>query len=245
MQNSVCLLTGGGSGLGLEIVKYLKEKIPLVVLDQALPKKQEGVAYFPCDVCDPNSLKVVKEKLSSENKRISLLINNVGLFVEKSFLETDYEEWQNILQANLHSSFLVTKTFYENLTPQACLIFVSSGLSLMPEPNAIAYSTAKAALNMFTKCLSLELAPKRVLALAPGPVQLGEEEKCPLKEKYDYRLFNPMKRFAMGEEIARMIWFIYQEAPYLTGTILSLDGGESALGASWSILKKIADSGKI
>ena len=246
MENSVCLLTGGASGLGSEIARYLKERIQVIVLDKALPEKpEEGVLYFSCDVCDPQKLEKIKKEIDSQFRCISLLINNVGYFTEKNFHDTDYEEWQKILQINLNSAFLATKIFYENLTPSACIISLSSGLSFMPEPNAIAYSTAKAALNMFTKCLSLELAPKRVLAIAPGPVQLGEEEKCPLKQKYDYRLFNPLKRFATGEEIARFIWFIYHEATYLTGTVLSLDGGESALGASWSILKKIADSGKV
>ncbi len=246
VENNTCLLTGGAEGLGAEITKYLREKIQVVVLDKVLPPKpQEGVFYFSCDVCDPDSLEKIKKEVYSKVDKISLLIHNVGLFSEKNFHETTYQEWQKILQTNLTPSFLITKTFYEILAPSACIVSLSSGLSFMAEPNAIAYSTAKAGLNMFIKCLSLELAPKRVIGIAPGPVQLGEDEKCPLKEKYDYRLFNPMKRFATGEEIAKMIWFVYQEAPYLTGTILSLDGGESALGASWSILKKIADSGKI
>ncbi|NUM36804.1 MAG: SDR family oxidoreductase [Candidatus Brocadiae bacterium] len=245
MQNSLCLLTGGSSGLGLEITRHLKEKMQVVVLDHALPEKTEhGVLYFACDVCNLQELQSISSQIMSLGT-ISLLINNVGYFTEKNFHDTDYEEWQKIIHTNLDSAFLVTKAFYKNLTESACIVSVSSGLSFMPEPNAIGYSTAKAALNMFTKCLSLELAPKRVLAIAPGPVQLGEEEKCPLKQKHDYRLFNPMKRFATGEEVARFIWFAYHDAPYLTGTVLSLDGGESALGASWSVLKKVADFGKV
>lgn len=243
-MDKIALITGGASGLGWELVQYFRTKMKVVALDQKVQNSSENVVFFPCDVCDPKSVKRAKEQIARDFGKIDLVVHNAGLFVEKNWEETSWEDWQTILSTNLSSAFLVSKVFLDHCTEKACIIHISSGLGTIAEPNAMSYSVAKAGLNMLTKCLSLSLAPRRVVGIAPGPIQLGEGEKCPLKEKYEYRLFNPLQRFATAQEVVSLVDFVYKNG-YVNGTTLAIDGGESAVGSAWSIGKKWVDEGGI
>jgi NAD(P)-dependent dehydrogenase (short-subunit alcohol dehydrogenase family) len=117
------------------------------------------------------------------------------------------------------------------------IVNISSTLATVADPETLAYSTFKAGLEQLTRALALELAPAgiRAVAVAPGPVSAtgGEADY----DTPDFARLNPLGRFATVEEIAGVVGFLASPAAtYITGIVLRVDGGDSALGAGWGPL---------
>ena len=251
MKRSV-VITGAAKGIGQAIAQAFYEKQDRVILlDRDTPAKLLNNQYYiHCDVTSSTSLAAAAAELATIAPRIDILINNAGTFLPASFRELTPESWQATLTNTLTPHFLVTKTLVPLMASGGVIISMSSSLGTIPEPDAIAYSVAKAGVDMFTRCLALTLAPVgiRVLGIAPGPVQSGAiatEEICSITGE-NLADLNPLGRFATVEEISALVIFLAsKDARYMTGTIISQNGGEDALSAAWSTLRQLRDTGKV
>lgn len=141
-HRDVVLVTGGGSGLGKEIVKeFQKRRIQrLVVFDINIPnddQKLEDVYYYKCDVSDKKQVMELSERVKNEVGIVTILVNNAGITSGKSLIDLSFEEIEKIIQVNLMSSFYLDKAFLPDMLilKRGYIITVASVLGYMSPAN--------------------------------------------------------------------------------------------------------------
>ncbi|CDR44457.1 CYFA0S14e02894g1_1 [Cyberlindnera fabianii] len=184
-HQDIVLVTGGGSGLGREIVRELKARhIPkVIVFDINIPNENSqipGVHYFKCDISDKEKIQKLSEKIQSEIGIVTVVINNAGIASGKSLLELSFEEIDKMVKVNMLSSFYMVKTFLPNmlLMKRGYIVSVASVLGYMTPSRLTAYGAAKSGMIAFHESLSYELGPPlgndtgvKTLLVCPGQLK--------------------------------------------------------------------------
>ena len=174
---------------------------------------------------------------------VHVLVNGVGSQCAGSLLDLTPSTWQRMFELNLSSVFLATRAALPSLkraTGDRVVVNISSTLAAVADPTTLAYGAFKAGLEQFTRSLALELAPDgiRALAVAPGPVTATAGEAA--YDSPEFTRLNPLGRFATAEEIGEIIAFLASPAAaYMTGVVVRVDGGDSALGVGWGPLQTL------
>ncbi len=245
------VVTAAGGGIGAAITRrLLAQQYTVFAADNdpdALERLRQSARSsrlqpVVCDVTDP----VAVERAFAEIGRhgpLHVLINGVGSTCSGGIRDLSLERWHAMFGLNLTSVFLATRAalpLLEAATGDRVVITLSSTLAAVADHTTIAYSTFKAGLEQFTRALALELAPSKIraVAVAPGPVTATGGEAS-FDTESNARL-NPLGRFATPDEVAALTAFLVsEEATYLTGAIIRLDGGDAALGAGWRPLEAL------
>jgi NAD(P)-dependent dehydrogenase (short-subunit alcohol dehydrogenase family) len=237
---SSVLITGASKGLGSNFAKVLandgfriigvgRNKDDLKKVISELPNSQLNHDYLVLDITDENQ---VQEKL--KNIQIYGLVNNAGIANTKLLHEETYEDINRIVNTNLIGSLNVSKAIIPNMIQNKCgrIVNIASALGHRPLSYVGAYSASKAALIQVTKSQSIELARYNIYvnAIAPGYImtdinrlQLESEAGEMLKKKI------PLRRFADINELDLLISMLLNiKNSYMTGSIISIDGGLSA-----------------
>ncbi len=243
LTGKIAIVTGGSRGIGFAIAKTLSENGATVVItskDSEKIKKAEskisnafGIA---CDIKKKNEVQNVVNQTIGKFGKLDILVNNAGVFPKiKQLHEIDEDEWNEVLDVNLTGQFRFTKEAipYLQIT-SGCIINISSdaGLKAFEGFNVDAYSASKAALIVLTKCWALEYAKDkiRINCICPGVVDT-DMTKPFLKNQKDIEFMNnehPLGRIGQPEEIGKAaLYFASDDASWVTGAILTVDGGES------------------
>ena len=234
------LITGASKGLGSNFAKVLandgfriigvgRNKVDLINVISELPNSKLNHDYLVLDITDENQ---VQEKL--KNIEIYGLVNNAGVANTKLLHEETYEDINRIVNTNLIGSLNVSRAIIPNMIQNKCgrIVNIASALGHRPLSYVGAYSATKAALIQVTKSQSIELARYNIYvnAIAPGYImtdinrhQLENEAGEMLKKKI------PLRRFADINELDLLIsMLLNRKNSYMTGSIISIDGGLSA-----------------
>jgi len=243
LSGKVALVTGGSRGIGFATAKILSENGATVMItakNQDRLKKSAleipNATGIAADIRNTNDVKnVVKETVEKFGK-LDILVNNAGIFPKiKQLHEIDEDEWNEILDVNLTGQFRFTKEAIPHLKKTGgSIINISSdaGLKAYQGFNADAYTASKAALVLLTKCWALEYAEYkiRVNCICPGVVDT-DMTKPFMKTQKDREFMNsehPIGRIGQPEEVAKAVmYFVSDDASWITGAILAVDGGES------------------
>ncbi|MDC0153443.1 SDR family oxidoreductase [Nitrosopumilus sp.] len=243
LSGKVALITGGSRGIGFAIAKTLSENGASVVITSKnseklnIAKSKISNSFgITCDIKKTNEVKNVVDETIKKFGRLDILVNNAGIFPKiKKLHEIDENEWDEVLDVNLTGQFRFTKEAIPHLQKTSgCIINISSdaGLKAYQGFNADAYSATKAALIVLTKCWALEYAKDkiRVNCICPGVVDT-DMTKPFLKNQKDIEFMNnehPLGRIGQPEEIGKaVLYFVSDDASWVTGSILTVDGGES------------------
>ena len=243
LSGKVALITGGSRGIGFAIAKTLSENGASVVITSKnseklnIAKSKISNSFgITCDIKKTNEVKNVVDETIKKFGRLDILVNNAGIFPKiKKLHEIDENEWDEVLDVNLTGQFRFTKEAIPHLQKTSgCIINISSdaGLKAYQGFNADAYSATKAALIVLTKCWALEYAKDkiRVNCICPGVVDT-DMTKPFLKNQKDIEFMNnehPLGRIGQPEEIGKaVLYFVSDDASWVTGAILTVDGGES------------------
>ena len=235
------VITGGASGIGLATAKrFVEEGSKVVILDvneEALNRVSAENPDFTggvkADVSAPEDVSQAFKEVDKLMGGVDVLISNAGISIRKSFLETSYEEWKRVLSVNLDGMFLCAKEAIKRMRPQrsGVILFTASTNGLEGHPLYASYNASKAGVILLAKTLALEFAPwLRVNAVCPGYVltPMQEAEYTPEMMEAVNRTI-PMRRHAKPEEIAALFAFLASdEAKYVTGQCIIIDGGETA-----------------
>ncbi|MCC6277132.1 MAG: SDR family oxidoreductase [Oligoflexia bacterium] len=242
-HNNVVLVTGGSSGIGLATAKkFSNSNYTVGIIGRSgyrleLALKELGPQCFgiEADLSRPEAPAIIKKEVQRRALKCSVLVNNAGIYLPKTFAETTHAEWEQILQTNLLGPVRLTHDLLSELQGGAVIINVASTAGLRPIAGMAAYATSKAALISMTQILALELASKkiRVHAVCPGVVDTpihwnGQEPNKKEKEKLleQWASWHPLQTYGKPEDVA---WAIYQlaqtEAHWMTGVVLPVDGG--------------------
>ena len=243
----VVLITGAGSGVGLECARVFATqgaKLLLVgrsadKLDAAaaeLAETRAQTAICAGDVADSTfattAMEAAREAFAAP---VEVLINNAGVIVRRDAVDTSDDEWRAVMQTNVDGVFYLSRAFAQQLVSDGAIVNVSSTCGVVGAAGLAAYCTSKGALNQLTRTMALELADKQinVNAVAPGainsPMLFSEHATQAAADSVVERNQSsiPIGDVAQPEEVARAVLFLATER-HVTGTILSLDGGYTA-----------------
>lgn len=243
MPKNYVFVTGGTRGIGRAIVLRFARSDYYVIFTyhsnysaaKNVLKEVRGLGadgfYLKMDVGDLNSIEQTYREIEKRVPYINVLVNNAGIFHDKSIDETTIEEWEQVIRINLTGVFLVTKTFLPLLrkAPWASIVNIASLAGQTAGVSSAAYSAAKGGVIALTKKLALELAPKiRVNAVAPSFVLTDMVKKyIDTPEKLEkVKALHPLRDIAYPEDIAEAVYFLATPASrFITGVILSVNGG--------------------
>jgi NAD(P)-dependent dehydrogenase (short-subunit alcohol dehydrogenase family) len=248
LQGKVALVTGGSSGIGREIARrFLAEGARVAITGRREAELVEvanelGALPLPGDVRDRGHARRAVELTVEHFGALTTLVNNAGVIGSGTTAETPPEEWDRILGVNLEGTVNFARAAIPALRKAgsgASVLNVSSVAGSRPYAAVTAYCASKAAVEMFTRCLALELAPDgvRVNAVAPGVVVTNLHIAS--NAVADYPAFlerskatHPLGFVGQPADVAALALFLCSdEARWITGGVFPIDGGRALSSA--------------
>src|SRR5581483_5999581 len=180
-----------------------------------------------CDVTDPKNVKDTVREVVRELGGIDILINNAANYETVEFEKLTLKQWDAIFASNTRGPFLVTQTALKHLRERKGKIINMGSLGgIQPWPTHAHYCSSKAALHMLTKVMAKVLAPDIAAnCIAPGMIDLKEKSAAAFMKKMAAQ--TPMRRNGMAEDISAAVLFFATATHFITGQILTVDGGLS------------------
>jgi len=208
---------------------YRSSKQDVLALFEELNNNREGsVQMMQADLLDINQLERLVEAVKSSWGRLNVLVNNASAFYPQQVADVTEQEWDDLLGSNLKAPFFLSQKFAELLAEnEGCVVNIidihaERGLKGYP-----VYSIAKAGLAAMTKVLAKELGPEiRVNGVSPGAV-LWPEAEMSEQQKNEILQRVALKRTGEPDDIAKAVRFLVKDAGYITGQIITVDGGRT------------------
>ncbi len=243
LQGRVCIVTGGAQGIGEACARrFAREGAPVVIADIADARGQAlaeelGALYVHCDVGDKAQVEALVARCLAAHGRIDVLVNNAGIFKAADFLDISEADFDAVLRINLKGAFLVGQAVARVMAQagRGAIVNMSSVNGVLAIPNIASYNVSKGGINQLTRVMALALADRgiRVNAVAPGTIATELAAQAVLtSEQAKTRILSrtPMKRLGEPGEIADVVaWLASDAASYVTGEIVTADGGRMAL----------------
>ena len=238
LEGKKALITGASGGIGKEIAKVLIEHNAEVcisgrnheelnALKKSLGKKCHVVT---CDLSKKDEIIELIKKADEFMGYIDILVNNAGITKDNIFLRMSENEWEDVLNVNLNSTFNILKLITKGMVKRKYgrIINISSVVGVTGGAGQVNYSASKAALIGLTKSLSQEIATRNITVncIAPGFIETPMTEKLDDKRKDAILNSIPMNRIGKPKDLSSAIIFLAsQESSYITGQTLHINGG--------------------
>lgn len=250
-QGKTAIVTGGGKGIGKAIaLRLARDGANIGILDVRMDSANGSVEEISqlgvnamaveCDVTDYSQVKEAAAKVHSELGSIDILINNAGIDVSQFFVDTNEPAWDRMIDIN-YKGFLIASHVcvpYMMAQKSGNIVSLGSDAGRVGNSGEVVYCGTKAAIMASSKALARELARFniRVNCVSPGPVQtdllagLHEGEKGQKIMEAVAKMI-PMRRLGVPEDVADVVaFFVSDDSRYLTGQVLSVDGGLTMIG---------------
>lgn len=245
LQGKVAAITGAGMGLGQAVATLFASEGARIVVGEI--KEEEGretvsrienqggeAVLVEMDVRHGKDAERLTRVAVDEYGRLDILVNNVGVQINKDVVDTSEEEWDFVVDTNLKSMFLCSKYAIAQMRQQGGgnIICVSSLSGLVGNGLQASYNASKHGVIGLVRSMAVDHAADniRVNAVCPGSMNTPLTETIPEEKLAPYRDANLMKRFAAPGEIAKAVLFLASdEASFVTGSVLVADGGYTTL----------------
>lgn len=241
-EQKVCIVTGGSRGIGEAIVRrlvtegatvyatYNSNKDRAEAIEQELRGNGGVVSFMQVDVSDENQVKGLIDTVVAETKRIDVLVNNAGITKDGLLMRMSEQDWDSVIDTNLKSVFFTTKSVMRQMMSQRSgrIINITSVVGITGNAGQANYTASKAGLIGFTKSVAKELASRNILVncIAPGYIATEMTDKLTEEQRNEFLKVIPLKRPALPEEVAASVaFFVSDDANYITGQTLCVDGG--------------------
>lgn len=243
LKDKVAVVTGGARGIGREISgTFLKEGAVVYIFDVDRGQGDKTVREFKSvygknkinflevDITNEENVESSIEKIIGIEEGIDILVNNAGITRDNLILRMSLEDWQKVIDINLTGAFICSKYVVKNMVKKRSgkIINISSIVGVHGNAGQSNYSSSKAGIIGLTKTLARELAGRNILvnAIAPGYIETEMTERLSDKVKEKLMEQIPIGRLGSVKDVAKTVLFLASDdSNYITGTVISLDGG--------------------
>ena len=248
LGEKVCLITGGAQGIGEACARlFLEQGAKVVIVDihnergQSLASQlqQQGheILFIASDIGNKIEVDAVIKQVIAQYGRLDVLVSNAGIFKAAPFLEVSESDFDEVLRVNLKGAFLMGQAAARVMKDQGggAIVHMSSVNGVLAILEIASYNVSKGGLNQLTRAMALALADDgiRVNAVAPGTIATELASKAVLtSEEARNKILGrtPMKRLGDPSEVAHVVAFLASDAAsYMTGEVITVDGGRMAL----------------
>lgn len=240
-DKKVAIVTGGTRGIGkaicfalekhgYKVIAIARSEKSIADLDQIAQQNNLDITTCKLDVSDTAALNTAFEKIAEENGGIAVLVNNAGITRDNLLMGMTDEEFDQVIDTNLKSCFATMRAACRPMIRKRWgrIINIASVSGVVGNAGQANYAASKAGMVGMTKSVARELAKRGVTAncIAPGFITTDMTDVLPEKIKETAKGSIPMNRFGLPEEIAAAVVFLAsEEASYITGQTLCVDGG--------------------
>lgn len=241
MTQKIAVVTGGSRGIGKSVVlalagagyqvafSYVRDEASAAALQVQVEGLGRECLAVQCDVKDAQSIQAFFERVEQRFERIDLLVNNAGVTRDGLLATQSLSDITEVIQTNLVGTLLCCQQVLPCMMRQrsGCIVNLSSVAAQKPGKGQSNYAAAKGGVEALTRALAVELAPRniRVNAVAPGIVSTDMSEALVGAHEQEIQSRLLIKRFARPEEIADAVLYLAERGLYVTGEVLSVNGG--------------------
>ena len=238
LKDKKALITGASGGIGKELARVLVEYDAEVCISgrnvEELNELKESLGdkchIVPCDLSNKNDISELFSKSEEVLGQIDILVNNAGITKDNIFLRMSDQEWEDVLNINLNSTFNILKLITKGMVKRKYgrIINISSVVGATGGAGQVNYAASKAGLIGLTKSLSQELATRNITVncIAPGFIETPMTEKLDDNRKDIIISSIPANRIGTPKDLSSAVIFLAsQESSYITGQTIHINGG--------------------
>tara|TARA_A100001037_G_scaffold127594_1_gene115527 strand:- start:1133 stop:1870 length:738 start_codon:yes stop_codon:yes gene_type:complete len=238
LKDKKALITGASGGIGKELARVLVEYDAEVCISgrnvEELNELKESLGdkchIVPCDLSNKNEISELFSKSEEVLGQIDILVNNAGITKDNIFLRMSDQEWEDVLNINLNSTFNILKLITKGMVKRKYgrIINISSVVGATGGAGQVNYAASKAGLIGLTKSLSQELATRNITVncIAPGFIETPMTEKLDDNRKDIIINSIPANRIGTPKDLSSAVIFLAsQESSYITGQTIHINGG--------------------
>jgi 3-oxoacyl-[acyl-carrier protein] reductase len=241
LANQIAVVTGAGRGIGRAIaLKFAGAGAEIVVVSRTAENSEKVATEiralgrrawaFAVDVGDANAVNAAAEKILAETGKVDILVNNAGVTRDGLLMRLSEADWDTVLDTNLKGAFLVTKALVRSFIKQRSgrILNISSVIGLIGNAGQANYAASKAGLIGFTQSCARELAGRGITVNAIAPGFIETDMTAELNEVLRAEILKriPLGSLGQADDIAAAALYLASpEARYVTGQVLTVDGG--------------------
>lgn len=242
LSGKAALVTGASGGIGAAIAKSLCENGATVGLSGTRIEPLEALAgelgeaafVLPCNLSDPADVAALPKKAGDAMGAVDILVNNAGITRDNLFMRMSDDDWASVLQVNLTSAMMLSKGVVRGMMKSRWgrIVNITSVVGATGNPGQANYAASKAGLVGLSKSLAYEVASRGITVncIAPGFIETAMTDKLTDDQKASILGQVPMGRMGRSAEIAAAVLYLSsEEAAYVTGTTLHINGGMAML----------------
>ena len=263
-MKKVILITGASRGIGnniarslahenIVIANYNKSKDEAKKLKADLKSENIDIDIIKADVSNRTEVKEMIEGIITKYGKIDVLINNAGISQYKLFTDITDEDWENIMNINLKSNFIVTQEVVENMiaNKNGLIINISSIGGSVPDISRIGYGVSKSGVNNITQQIAMQYAKNKIRCNAVLPGMIATDavaSNMPEDFQKSFLSHVPLNRMGKPEDIANAVaFFASDDSSYITGCVMEVSGGYHLGTPQYAdfVGRKVAENAKI
>ncbi len=224
------LVTGGNRGIGLAIARAFAEAGDKVAVTYRSGEPPEGFLGVKCDITEPEQVEQAYKEIEEKQGAVEVLVANAGVTRDQLLLRMSEEDFTSVVDTNLTGTYRVVKRASRAMlrARKGRIVLISSVVGLMGQAGQANYAASKAGLVGFARSLSRELGSRNITCnvVAPGFVDTDMTRALTEEQRADIVKQVPLGRYAAAEEVASSVRFLASdEAAYITGAVIPVDGG--------------------